>query len=70
MAKETKEVSVVGMHCPSCVKAVELSLTDLDGVDNAKASLEDNNVIIDYDTDKVTDADIEEAVEDAGFKVD
>ena len=68
MAKETKEVSVVGMHCPNCVKAVELSLTDLDGVDNAKASLEDNNVII--DTDKVTDADIEEAVEDAGFKVD
>ena len=58
------------MHCPNCVKAVELSLTDLDGVDNAKASLEDNNVIIDYDTDKVTDADIEEAVEDAGFKVD
>ena len=70
MAKETKEVSVVGMHCPNCVKAVELSLTDLDGVDNAKASLEDNNVVIDYDTDKVTDADIEEAVEDAGFKVD
>ena len=49
---------------------MELSLTDIDGVDNAKASLEDNNVIIDYDTDKVTDADIEEAVEDAGFKVD
>ena len=23
-----KEIKVVGMHCPSCVKAVELSLTD------------------------------------------
>ena len=27
-----KEIKVVGMHCPSCVKAVELCLTDVDGI--------------------------------------
>ncbi|MDD5959738.1 MAG: heavy-metal-associated domain-containing protein [Methanobrevibacter wolinii] len=70
MANEKKEFKVVGMHCPSCVNAVELSLTDVDGIDSAKASLEDNNVIIDYDASKVSDKDIEDAVEEAGFKVE
>ena len=65
MANEKKEFKVVGMHCPSCVNAVELSLTDVDGIDSAKASLEDNNVIIDYDASKVSDKDIEDAVEEA-----
>ena len=32
-----KEIKVVGMHCPSCVNAVELSLKDVDGIDDAKA---------------------------------
>lgn len=70
MANEKKEFKVVGMHCPSCVNAVELSLTDVDGIDSAKASLEDNNVIIDYDASKVSDKDIADAVEEAGFKVE
>ena len=29
MAIDKKEVKVVGMHCPSCAKAVELSMMDL-----------------------------------------
>ena len=32
MATEEKTINVVGMHCPSCVAAVELSIKDLDGV--------------------------------------
>ena len=35
-----KEIKVVGMHCPSCVKAVELCLEDVDGIDSAKADLD------------------------------
>ena len=37
MATEEKTINVVGMHCPSCVAAVELSIKDLDGVEDAKA---------------------------------
>ncbi|WP_295722296.1 heavy-metal-associated domain-containing protein [uncultured Methanobrevibacter sp.] len=70
MVNEKKEVKIVGMHCPNCVKAIELSLTELDGVDNAKASLEDKNVIIDYDRGKVSDEDIQDAVEEAGFSLE
>ncbi len=70
MVNDKREVKVVGMHCPNCVKAIELSLTELDGVNDAKASLEDNNVIIDYDSNKVSDEDIQDAVEEAGFSLE
>ncbi|MCR5026192.1 MAG: cation transporter [Methanobrevibacter sp.] len=70
MAIEEKEIKVVGMHCPSCVNAVQLSLTDVDGVEEAKADLDSGITKIKLDTDKVSDADLSEAVEEAGFKVE
>ena len=65
-----KEIKVVGMHCPSCVNAVQLSLTDVDGIDDAKADLDSGITKVTLDTDKVSDADIKEAVEEAGFNVE
>ena len=70
MFKIPKEVKVVGMHCPSCVNAVQLSLTDVDGIDDAKADLDSGITKVTLDTDKVSDADIKEAVEEAGFNVE
>ena len=64
-----KTIKVVGMHCPSCVSPVELALTDIDGVDEAKANIETGTVEIKLD-DSVSDDDITEAVEDVGFKVE
>lgn len=64
-----KEIKVVGMHCPSCVAAVELSLKDIDGIDDAKADLDSGITTITMSCD-VSDADINEAVEEAGFKVE
>ena len=34
-----KEIKVVGMHCPSCVNAVELCLKDVDGIITKSYSL-------------------------------
>lgn len=71
MANEKeKTLNVIGMHCPSCVAAVELSITDIDGVDEAKANLETGAVEVKYNADQVTDEDLIEAVEEAGFKVE
>ena len=70
MSLDKKEVNVIGMHCPSCVKAVELSITDLDGVEDAKADLDTNKVEVEYDPEKVSDVDLAKAVEEAGFKVE
>ena len=55
MAIDKKEVKVVGMHCPSCAKAVELCMMDLDG---------------EYDNEKVSDVDLAGAVKEAGFDVE
>jgi len=52
-----KEIKVVGMHCPSCVKAVELCLTDVDGIDEAKADLDSGITKITMSGD-VSDAEI------------
>ncbi|WP_276956163.1 heavy-metal-associated domain-containing protein [Methanobrevibacter woesei] len=67
---DEKKINVVGMHCPSCVAAVELCMTDLDGVEEAKADFETNTVSVKYDSSKVTDDDLAGAVEEAGFKVE
>ena len=64
-----KEINVVGMHCPSCVNAVELCLKDVDGIEDAKADLDSGITKITMSGD-VSDADINEAVEEAGFKVE
>ena len=64
-----KEIKVVGMHCPSSVNAVELCLKDVDGIEDAKADLDSGVTTITMSED-VSDADINEAVEEAGFKVE
>ena len=64
-----KEIKVVGMHCPSCVNAVELCLKDVDGIEDAKADLDSGITKITM-SNEVTDSDIAEAVEEAGFKVE
>ena len=63
-----KEIKVVGMHCPSCVNAVELCLKDVDGIEDAKANLDSGITKITMSSE-VSDADINEAVEEAGFTV-
>ena len=70
MATEEKTINVVGMHCPSCVAAVELSIKDLDGVEDAKADLETNTAKVTFDSDKVSDSDLADAVAEAGFKIE
>ena len=70
MAIEEKEIKVVGMHCPSCVNAVQLSLTDVDGIEDAKADLDSGITKIKLDPNTVSEYDIKDAVEEAGFNVE
>ena len=70
MAIYRKEVQVVGMLCPSCEKAVELCMRDLDGVESAVVDLDANKVEVEYDSEKVSDVDLAGAVKEAGFDVE
>lgn len=69
MVLDKKEIGVVGMHCPSCAIAVELSMKDLDGVEDAKVNLETNTVEVEYDSELVSIVDLESAIKDAGFEM-
>lgn len=58
---------VEGMSCQHCVKAVTNALTSIEGVSNVKVDLESKKVEV--EGEKLVDAILKEAVEDAGYDV-
>ncbi len=61
-----KEFKVEGMTCHHCVKAVVMELDKLD-INSHQVDIGD--VQVDYDENKVTEDQIKEAIEEAGYKV-
>ncbi len=59
---------VEGMHCASCVAAVERKLNSLDGV-QATVSLPSESATIEYPEERVSFDDLRRAVEDAGYEL-
>ena len=62
----TKELKIKGMTCGHCVKAVEIELAKLD---LAEKTVEIGLAKITFDENKVTEKELVEAVEEAGFKL-
>jgi Cu+-exporting ATPase len=62
-----KSFSIVGMHCASCAKLIERSLSKVSGVTNASVNYGSESAVVEID-DKVTDSDLQKAVENAGYK--
>ena len=62
----TKELKIKGMTCGHCVKAVEIELSKLD---LAEKTVEIGLAKITFDENKVTEKELVEAVEEAGFKL-
>ena len=65
--KEEK-LNIEGMHCTGCSTRLEKVLNNVDGVKGAKVSLEEKKADIKYDETQVSEKELIEAVEDAGFK--
>ena len=65
--KEVK-LNIEGMHCTGCSTRWEKVLNNVDGVEDAKVSLEEKKADIKYDETQVSEKELIEAVEDAGFK--
>ena len=63
-----KSLKIEGMTCASCAKAVERATKKLDGVTESNVNLATEKLTISYKPDKVTVADIEKAIEKAGYK--
>ena len=65
--KEVK-LNIEGMHCTGCSTRLEKVLNNVDGLEDAKVSLEEKKADIKYDETQVSEKELIEAVEDAGFK--
>ncbi|AHM57051.1 copper-exporting P-type ATPase A [Peptoclostridium acidaminophilum DSM 3953] len=65
MAK--KEFNISGMTCAACVRTVEKAALALEGVKSAVVNLSLENMVVDYDEDKLTTEDIIKAVEARGY---
>ena len=64
-----KTIKVEGMTCGHCKSSVEGALNKLQGVNGAEVSLEDNQVSVDYQEDKVDDVAMFDAIEEQGYDV-
>lgn len=60
---------VQGMSCGHCVKAVEGSVSKLNGVSNVDVHLESGTVDVEYNADAVTLETIKETIDDQGYEV-
>ena len=64
----TKQLEIEGMHCASCVQAVEKSLRNLDGVGNASVNLATESATVEFDPSQVDVERLRKAVSDAGYE--
>ncbi|MDZ7715176.1 MAG: heavy metal translocating P-type ATPase [Balneolaceae bacterium] len=66
---QKKTLQIEGMHCASCVSAVEKSLKNIEGVEEASVNLATESASVSYDGEKVRNSDFAEAVENAGYSL-
>jgi copper chaperone len=68
--ENTATLKVKGMTCQACVSKVAKSLKAVEGVKDAKVSLDKEQAVVTYDADKVKPAKLIAAVKDSGFKAE
>ncbi|OLN22453.1 copper resistance protein CopZ [Domibacillus antri] len=62
-------LNVNGMSCGHCVKAVEGSVGQLEGVHAVKVHLEDHKVEVEFDAQHVSVEKIKETIDEQGYDV-
>lgn len=65
----TKSLTITGMTCASCAKAVERATKKIEGVTESNVNFATEKLSIDFDETKVSSKDIQVAVEKAGYNV-
>jgi Cu+-exporting ATPase len=56
------------MDCTGCATAIEKKLKNLDGVQSAIVSYEQKRAKVEFDVNKVTIVQLEQAIQDAGYR--
>lgn len=66
---EKVTLNVEGMSCNHCVKAIESSVGELNGVEKVNVNLNEKAVTVEFDKDKATLDEIKETIDDQGYDV-
>lgn len=66
---ETVQLNIEGMHCDGCVNSITKALKAVSGVGNVEVSLEQKRATVSYNPAQCGQAELKDAVEDAGFDV-
>ena len=66
---KTTEFKISGMTCTGCEEHVNHEVNKLNGIVNSKASYENGNAIIEFDSTKTNETEIEKAINSTGYKV-
>ncbi|AKO94448.1 copper chaperone CopZ [Priestia filamentosa] len=66
---EKVTLNVEGMSCNHCVKAIESSVGELNGVEKVDVNLNEKAVTVEFDKDKATLDEIKETIDDQGYDV-
>lgn len=61
-------IPVEGMTCNACVASVKKALKSMDGMEKVEVSLENRQVTFSYEADKVTPAQVRQAIDEIGYK--
>jgi copper chaperone CopZ len=69
MATHQVTITVLGMHCSSCVKRVERALSAVKGVKTVKVDLAANQATIEVDPERINTGHLGDAVRKIGFQV-
>ncbi|GAK14432.1 copper chaperone CopZ [Geomicrobium sp. JCM 19039] len=62
-------LNVTGMSCGHCVKAIESSVGEMNGVTSVVVHLDENKVDVNFNDSEVTLDKIKEEIEDQGYDV-
>ena len=57
------------MSCSHCERAIKNALGELNGVSSTEVDLNGKTVTVEYDMDFITEDNLIEAIEDAGYDV-
>jgi copper chaperone CopZ len=61
---------VSGMHCGSCEQTITNALSEIEGVTDAKASVEQEQAKVKFDPAKVSVEELQAAIEGKGYTVE
>ena len=67
-ATKTSKIRVEGMHCKMCSESVTKALKATPGVEKVNVSSSAGEAVVEFDDQKVTEAQLREVINKTGFK--